>query len=107
MNTTTLSTEVLTTLATSSADRALKAYRRAANWLNNVEAHINDGADYPSLRSMPSKDAKHRMYGDMHAVCQFLEIEGPESMAECMAVLHLAKGAGLIPMKAKIPVRTV
>jgi hypothetical protein len=44
--------------------RLRKAYTKHHNWLAGCTTGSKFGGDLPSVRTMPSKDAKHRMYGD-------------------------------------------
>jgi hypothetical protein len=58
----TLTPEAREDLAAYSIKTAYAGYRAHVRWLNAVEAHLTDGAQYPSLNLLPSKAAKHRMY---------------------------------------------
>lgn len=50
-------------LMTSCLDDLRKAYAKHHRWLSACTDHTLGGTEMPSVRTMPSKAAKHHMYG--------------------------------------------
>lgn len=53
-------------------DTVRKAYAKHTKWLEACALYSAGAADAPNVRSMPSKDAKHRLYdacGDLVRAC--------------------------------------
>lgn len=68
----TLSLSVRIELARTSKRELAAWIRKIDRWHAAVDAHINDGAPYPSIRRMPSKNSKHRAYGSAGHVLRCL-----------------------------------
>lgn len=77
------------TLVQSAAEYHFKnlrsAYTRFVGWHAAVQAHINEGAPYPSVRRCPSKTAKHRAYSNARSLAEMLDITVP---AEKLGTMH-------------------
>jgi len=93
---------------TDTVKRLHRIYNRHRNWHAKVQAHIHDGAEYPSLRLMPSKDSKYQGYDAARTVAAHRGIEVPAEFAGTMhewAYVLAAAGVKVQPLPASIPTK--